>query len=187
MCVCNLVPERLALLNVHARQVHSAGITREGHRYRVPANVGRELAVRQLLGRDRRSYPPPITYVTHQLHEIVERSRAGYIHCVLYLRVVGLERADVFKDPLNLPPRLLTVTVVNPLELGEHPVEGEDQNEGCIRGAGISLSSHADFLQLALAGPRSDGLSESPVQLVHVVVSQIEVSLKLLQIAAMFR
>jgi len=44
--VCNLVPERLMLLYTPARDDVAAGITRVGHRYRVPANVDLGLAVR---------------------------------------------------------------------------------------------------------------------------------------------
>ena len=77
--------------------------------------------------------------------------------------------------------------MVDSFELREHPVESEGQNEWGIRRAGISLPPNADLLQLAFAGPGRDGLGESLVQLVHVAVGQIEVGLKLFQVAAMFR
>ena len=98
-----------------------------------------------------------------------------------------MKRANIFEDALDLPPRLLTVAVVDPLELREHPVESEGQNKRRIGRAGVSLSSNADLLQLALARTGSDSLGEPLVQFVHVAVCQIEVSLEFLQIAAVLR
>ena len=98
-----------------------------------------------------------------------------------------MKRANTFEDALDLPPRLLTVAVVDPLDLREHPVESEGQNKRGIGRARISLSSNANLLQLALARTGSDGPGEPLVQFVHIAVCQIEVSLKFLQITAVLR
>ena len=132
--------------------------------------------MRQFLRPSRRGDPLPVP--TIQLHETnEERSGIWDIHDILHLRIIGLERANGFEDALNLPPRLLAVAVVNPLESREHPVENEGQSERSIGRAGVSLSSNADLLQLALAGTGSDSLGEPLVQSVHVFVDRTEASL----------
>ena len=111
------------------------------------------------------------------------RSDTRDVQCFVF---ENREYAGAIKSGLDLPSRLLAATVVDPYELRRQPIQSEDRNEWnigeleCAHGpTQISFSLH-----LPVWGRR---LCESPVRLVHPVVSWIEMSLELVQIAGTFR